>query len=151
MGRRGRRSFEVTDAVAYGLPSPRLRPPSGFGEAERRAFVDLVASAPASQFQPVDLPLLIRWAELVVMCETAAGEMTKSGMIDTDDKGSRPGAWFVVYMQSVKALALLALRLRVGPQCRSHMAPKTKASPMSYYDLQRLGGSDAEDETDKAH
>ena len=49
------------------------------------------------------------------MCEVAAAEMAKTGMVD----GETPSAWFTIYQQNLKLLALLALRLRIGPQCRS--------------------------------
>jgi hypothetical protein len=75
------------DVTLYGTGSARLRPPATLGEPERRAFLDLVTTTPAEQFQPSDMPLLIRWAELTVMCEQARGELAVQGMVVTDDKG----------------------------------------------------------------
>jgi len=87
MAATGRRPYDSTDVNLYGTGSARLRPPASLGEPEKRAFLDLVTTTPAGQFQPSDLPLLIRWAELTVMCEQARGELAVQGMVVTDDKG----------------------------------------------------------------
>lgn len=143
MAKTGRKPFETTDVVAFGLPNPRLRPPEGLGEPERRAFLDLICSCPAGQFQASDVGLLVRWCELSVMAEQAAGELTVGGMVTTDGKVS---PWFAIYERATKALALLALRLRLGPQSRTRMAPKRTAAPTSYYDRAALLELEADDE-----
>jgi|RhiMetdeSRZDD1v2_1073273.scaffolds.fasta_scaffold735587_3 hypothetical protein len=137
MARTGRQPYTVTDVTPYGSGSGRLRPPATLGEPERRAFVDLVTTAPAGQFQPSDLPLLCRWAELTVMCEQARGELAAQGMVTADGK---PSAWFSVYQQSVKALSGLALRLRLGPQSRAFKAPKKTVGRVSYFERMALEG-----------
>jgi phage terminase small subunit len=129
------------DVTLYGTGSARLRPPATLGEPERRAFLDLVTTTPAEQFQPSDMPLLIRWAELTVMCEQARGELAVQGMVVTDDKGKASvSPWFTIHQQAVKALSGLALRLRLGPQSRASKAPKKTAGPVSYFERMELEG-----------
>jgi hypothetical protein len=144
----GRKSFVTIDAGSYGLPDSRPRPPASLGEAERRVFCDLIASCPAGQFQASDTPLLCRWAELSVLCEVAMAEMTAHGVVD----GDKPSAWFGVYQQSVRSLALMAMRLRLGPQSRTRFSPKTRPQSMSFFDKQRLEGRhDGEEDQSNAH
>jgi hypothetical protein len=89
--------------------------------------------------------MLARWCELVVMCEVAAAELTAGGMVTSDGKVS---AWFSVYERSAKALAGLALRLRLGPQSRAYKAPKKAVAPVSFYD--RLTLAEGDDDGDEA-
>jgi len=129
------------------LPNPRLRPPASLPDPERQAFVKLMASCPAGQFQASDMPLLCLWATVTVQLEQAAGELARGGMV----VDAKPSPWFQIQQQAARTLALLALRLRLGPQSRTRMAPKKKPSSLSYYDLQRLGGDDAEDKAGEAN
>jgi hypothetical protein len=141
MAATGRQPYTVTDVTPYGSGSGRLRPPATLGEPERQAFLDLVTTTPAGQFQPSDLPLLCRWAELTVMCGQARGELAVSGMVVTDDKGKASvSPWFSIYAQAVKALSGLALRLRLGPQSRAFKAPKKTAGRVSYFERMELEG-----------
>jgi hypothetical protein len=135
MARTGRTPFETTDAVPYGVNKRRLSPPASLGDAERQAFLDLVTTCPAGQFQPSDLPLLCRWAELVVMAETAAKTMAREGMLKPDGK---PSGHFAIHRETVRALNGLALRLRLGPQSRAQKAPRRTVSPVSYYERTQL-------------
>jgi hypothetical protein len=140
----GRRSYDTTDMALYGTGNARLRPPATLGEPEKQRFLDLVTTTPAGQFQPSDLPLLCRWAELTVMCEQAQGELAAGGMIGPDGKVS---PWFSIYQQSAKALSGLALRLKIGPQARAPKAPKKIAAPVSYFERMELEGI-RDDESD---
>jgi hypothetical protein len=125
---------------------PAAPPPASLQGPERQAFLDVVLSCPAAQFRPADLPLLCRWAELTVMCEVAAAEMAAQGMVTADGKVS---SWFSIYERSTKALAGLALRLRLGPQSRAFKAPKKDAGPASFYDrMTLLEGDDDGDEAE---
>ena len=49
------------------------------------------------------------------MAEQAAGELTAGGMV-VDGK---PSPWFTIHQQATKALALLAMRLRLSLQARA--------------------------------
>jgi phage terminase small subunit len=134
----GRPPYDTLDIAPYGVGTARLRPPASLGEPEKRAFLDLVTTTPAGQFQASDLPLLCRWAELTVMCEQAQGELAAGGMVVTDDKGKASASpWFSIYTQATKALSGLALRLKVGPQARAPKAPK-KIAAISYYERMEL-------------
>jgi hypothetical protein len=46
--------------------------------------------------------------------------------------------WVSTHANATKILALLALRLRLGPQSRVMKATKRDAGPVSYYDKMRL-------------
>ena len=54
--------------------------------------------------------------------------------------------WLSVHQQAVKGQAMLALRLRLGPQSRASKAPKTLPSRMSVYEKMDLLDDDDEDE-----
>jgi hypothetical protein len=135
MSSTGRQPYETTDVVPFGTGNPRLRPPASLSGPERAAFVALVVACPSTQFEPADLPLLCRWAELTVMAEQAAGELAAGGMITADGKVS---PWFTIHQQATKMLSGLALRLRLGPQSRALKAPKRKVASVSYYERMAL-------------
>jgi hypothetical protein len=136
MAKTGRNAFVATDLVRYGEPG-RLAPPATLGEAERRAFVDLVCSVPATQFAACDLPLLCAWAETVALRERMATRMSVEG--ELDDKG-RPSGAFTIHKEATKTLNALALRLRVSPQARMQKAPKREVRSVSYYERLDLEG-----------
>jgi hypothetical protein len=146
MAKTGRPPYETSDVVRFGVDQRRLSPPASLGDAERRAFVDLVTNCPAGQFHPSDLPLLCRWAELVVMAETAAKAMANLGMLKPDGK---PSGHFAIHREATRALNALALRLRLGPQSRAQKAPRRTVSPASYYEKMQLleGASDGSEPT----
>src|SRR6516225_9670738 len=136
----GRKPFVTTDVTPFGLPNKRVRPPTTLGALEKRAFLDLVTQCPASQFRKSDLPLLCRWAELTIMAEQAWGELSAGSPVTND---GRVSPWFTIHARATKELALLALRLRLGPQSRASKAPKTEpAENLSYYERQMLEDDD---------
>ena len=63
------------------------------------------------------------------------------GMVGTDGK---PSAWVAIYQQALKNIALLALRLRIGPQARAPRAPKVSTQRLSYYEIEALAEQEAE-------
>lgn len=131
-----RRSSSEIGAPIFGPDPPRLSPPASLGELEKRAFVDLILSLPSSHFRPSDAPLVARWAELVVQCEVAHGEMQAGGMVTSDGK---PSAWFVVYQQATRSLLTVSARLRLSPSARSHATfTSHEEPPSSYYDRMAL-------------
>jgi hypothetical protein len=137
----GRKPFETTELTQFGVDSRRLRPPDCLGEPQKRAFIDLVGTCPIAQFRRSDLPLLARWAELVVLAETAAHHLTGDGAVA---EGKR-SPWFDVHQGASRELRALSLRLQLGPRARSPKAPKVQPAPVSYYDRMRLeGGLDAD-------
>jgi hypothetical protein len=136
MAKTGRNAFVATDMVRYGEPG-RLAPPASLGEAEKRAFVDLVMSCPSGQFLSCDLPLLCAWAETVALRERMATRMAVEG--ELDEKGKPSGA-FTIHKEATKTLNALALRLRVSPQSRAQKAPRREVRPVSYYERMELEG-----------
>jgi phage terminase small subunit len=114
-----------------GKPS-RLKPPAHLGAAERKAFVELVASCDARHFKPSDMPLLCRYVEADVLAEMAAKELRRGTVV-----GGKVNPWLVVQEKCVRALVALSMRLRLSPQSR--LDPKTIArrpgAAPSAYDL----------------
>jgi hypothetical protein len=72
------------------------------------------------------------------MAEEAAAALAERGMVTADGKIS---AWFTIHQQATKTVAMLALRLRLGPQSRAPRTPKRQAAVLSYYELSALEGS----------
>ena len=138
MARTGRKPYETTDVVPFGIKSRRLQPPDCLGELQKRAFVDLVCSVPATQFRRCDISLLCRWAELTIMCEEAAFQLQQGGMVVNTKEGSKPSPWFQIHRDATRELRSLSQRLQIGPRGRTWKAPKTKPGPVSYYDRMRL-------------
>jgi len=135
----GRKPYEATEVVPFGTGNRRLQPPNCLGDLQKRAFIDLIASCPISQFRRSDVPLLCRWAELTVIAEQAAFEMQTGGMVT--DKG-KVSPWFVIHRDTCKELRALSQRLQLGPRGRTPKAPKVKANAVSYYETMALEGFD---------
>jgi hypothetical protein len=128
-------NYQTTDVVPYGT-GRRLTPPDSLGDRARAAFIDLTTSVPSNHFRSSDLSLLCGWSEMVALAERCAFEMEQPhGVVGVDGKAT---AWVSAHASATKILALLALRLRLGPQQRVMKAPKREPSPVSYYDRMRL-------------
>ena len=138
----GRPPHETTDIAPFGVESGRLRPPGHLGEQQKRAFLDLVTTCPRSQFVAADIPLLCRWSELIVMAEKAVLEMQREGMVVDGQHGPKVSPWFAIHRDATRELRALSQRLQLGPRGRTPKAPKTKAGPVSYYDVMQLEGDD---------
>jgi hypothetical protein len=134
MAKSGRSSFTTYDTAPYGTGKRRLSAPSTLGDREKAHFLALVSRCPASQFEPSDLPLLCRWAELCAMAEEASEHLATQDLV-VDGKLN---PWFVAHQMATKSLSGLALRLKVSPQARSPKAPKTRPMTLSYYEQQAL-------------
>ena len=139
MARMGRKPFITTDVVEFGADSRRLQPPDCLGELQKRAFIDLITSVPRGQFRASDLPLLARYAELVVMAETAAFHLGADGMVTPEGQVS---PWFRVHRDVSRELRVLSQRLRLDPKARTKKAPKTQTGHVSYYEEMNLEGYD---------
>ena len=137
MAKTGRKPYETTEMTAFGGGNRRLQPPDCLGNLQKQAFIDLVASCPASQFRGCDVVLLSRWAELTVMAETAQFEMQQGGIVTPD---GRQSACVGIYERATRELRLLSQRLQIGPRGRTPKAPKTQAGRVSVYDRMRLAG-----------
>jgi phage terminase small subunit len=129
MGKTGRNAFVALDVTQYGEPG-RIPPPAGLGQAEKRAFTDLITSVPASQFVRSDLALLTSWAETVALRERMAARIAVEGEITEAGKVNPAVA---IHREAVKTLIALALRLRVSPQARRQEPPRQKVVT-SYYE-----------------
>jgi len=147
MAGKGRSPYATFDTLPYGIPSQRLKPPDYLGDLEKQVFRTLVAQCPADQFRKSDTGLLARWAELSVMAEQAACEMTMHGRVTPD---GRVSPWLRTYMQATKHLSGLALRLRISPQARANKAPKSLPRELSFYEEMQLAEAEGDDDGDEA-
>jgi hypothetical protein len=136
----GRSPYVTTDAVPYGMPNRRLRPPKTLSEPEKAVFLALVAASPEGQFTPADLDLLVSWAETTVLARRAARELEAAGGPVLPD--GRVSAWFNIHRNCVKTLNTLAIRLRISPQGRNptSRASKGTVAELTAYDIMALEG-----------
>jgi hypothetical protein len=98
-------------------PRPRahLQPSPGAPAEVKVVFAELVGAAPAGHFKATDAPLLEEYATAIVWARRAAEALERDGPLDA--KG-RPSGWLVIQEKSVRAIAALAMRLRLSPQHR---------------------------------
>jgi hypothetical protein len=102
-------------------------------------FLDLITAAPATQFVLTDLPLIVRYCELVVLAERAAEGLRNEPLVTEDGKLS---AWATLHASSVKSICMLALKLKLSPQARSPKgAEKGAGSPAECLRANELGSS----------
>jgi hypothetical protein len=129
-------NYQTVDVVPFGTGG-RLTPPESLSDRARERFIDLVASVPSNHFKTSDLSLLCRWAETSVLAERCAFEMEQPhGIVSADGK---PTPWPGLHGNASKVQALLALRLRLGPQSRAGKSPKKEAgAPLSYYEREAM-------------
>jgi phage terminase small subunit len=112
----------------------RLRPPASLPDPERTAFIDLVTACRADHFHPCDLPLLCRYAELIVLCDQAAAAIRAEGAV-SDGKAS---PWLAIQRDAIRGLLGLSMRLRVSPQARQGHRKAERPPPISAYEKMRL-------------
>ena len=111
----------------------RLQPPSDMDDASSAVFRRLTASNRPSHFTHADIELLRAFAEAAVLATQAYKELRAAGPVIA----GRPSPWLTVQEKSVRALGVLAPKLRLGPSARTD--PKTTARgmpdrPPSIYD-----------------
>jgi hypothetical protein len=93
------------------LPPRPLTPPAHLSEAAKAVFVRLVEDCGPDHFLPADITLLERYAAAVVLARAAEAALL------TGDAGK-----LAVWEKATRAIAGLALRLRLGPQSRREKA-----------------------------
>jgi 5-methylcytosine-specific restriction protein A len=119
MKQRGRKSAASLAVSCLEDPETRLEPPRSLSVAERKVFVDLVASVVPEHFVPCDLPLVCAYVRAIALEELAAVQLRKT---PTDSR------WLAVWEKSTRALVALSLRLRLSPQARVR---NTKVEPLA--------------------
>jgi phage terminase small subunit len=131
-----RSTYQTLDTEEYsGEAAPRrLKPSARMQGRARNIFNETVNDCAIGHFRKSDRPLLERYAEAAVLAEQAADKMAARGAVIND----KPSPWFSIYVSATKTMNNLALRLRISPQSRSPRAPKTLATPQSYYDTMEL-------------
>jgi phage terminase small subunit len=128
-----RRSSAALTVAAIAPGPPRLEPPADLQGAARAEFVHLVASVPASHFQPEDLSLLHLYCVAVVQAKFAAAKVEAALQASTS-----PESWFKMQATAMRDVTMLSARLRIGPRSRSTNQRTPKPTlPVSYYEKMR--------------
>lgn len=110
---RGRKSASALATVPFdGRPS-LLRPPASLSEAERTVFIHTVTAVKPEHFRPGDEPLLMRYCEVVALCDHAAKKLA------ADIAKGRPSQWLTVQERLLKMLVVLCRQLRLSPLART--------------------------------
>jgi hypothetical protein len=129
-----RRSKDALTVVHIGPGARRLEPPPELPGRVAEIFRQTVASTPHDHFQPEDVHLLSAYSQTVALAETAAAELSAHPLID-----GKVSAWLAIQRDQVRLLAVLSMRLKLGPKSRrpdGRRATKPTVPP-SYYDLHR--------------
>jgi hypothetical protein len=113
MKQRGRTSAAALATVAIDGRPPLLRPPVSLSEAERAVFIATVTAVKPGRLQPYDLPLLMRYCEIVALSDHAAERLRVNVM-----KG-RPSQWLATQERLTKLLIALGRQLRLSPLART--------------------------------
>jgi phage terminase small subunit len=103
-----------------------------------KTFINIVAACKPTHFQPQDEALLVEYARAVALADEAAGELRINGAVVIGSRGPQVSPWIVVQEKALKAMATLALRLRISPQARSQIVAGRPQRPLSYYEQQAL-------------
>ena len=122
---------------------PRLAPSEGAPEDVVVIFRQILASAPAEQFKVGDAPLVEAYAQAISLARQAALEIATNGAVI----GGRPSPWIHCQEKAHRAIAALAMRLRLSPQHRADSRSagrKADQAPRSIYEIMRE--QDAADE-----
>lgn len=144
MPRRSAASFSVPSLT--GAP-PRLSPPPELAGKARDVFLDTVASLKPGHFQPSDRPLLVEFCRAAALAGEADKALAAEGAVVETERGSKVNPWIVVQEKAQRAMAALALRLRLSPQGRSPTIPTRPAPQVSYFERMELEGV-RDDESD---
>ena len=140
MAKTGRNSFVATDLTRYG------EPPAGLGEAERKAFLDLVTSCPATQFAPLRPALASRLGgdgrapRAHGDADERRGRAGRKGQAERRLPGPQEGD------QDAQRLGFEVASVTAS---RAQKAPRREVRPVSYYERMALEGM-LDDGDDKA-
>jgi P27 family predicted phage terminase small subunit len=119
----------------------RLRPPADLPAAETEIFISVVGGVDQQNFRPSDLPLLVEYCTAAVQAREAAAQLRREG----STIGRHINPLIAVQEKSVRAMAMLATKLRLSPQSRARVKLKPVAAPLSYYDAARLTQAEDDD------
>jgi hypothetical protein len=130
-----RKSSAALVALPYQRRSrPRLAPSEDAPVAIREVFQEIVRSAPAEHFQTGDAPLIQAYAEAICLGRKAAAALDEEGPV----LGGRANPWITVQEKAHRAIAAMAMRLRLSPQHRQEAkiaARRANDQRPSYYEM----------------
>ena len=114
----------------------RLRPPADLtaDSPERKLFVDIVASLPASHFRDSDEPLLSAYVRAVCRERTAAGELAVGGYVTSDGKTNPMKS---VLKAATRDMTVISRLLRLNPVGRLQSA-QSEPDQISYFERAEL-------------
>jgi hypothetical protein len=115
----------------------RIKPPNDLAGDARKQFVDLVCSCRPDHFDPVDAPLLARYARALVEEEVAADELALAYILD-----SKPSPWLAIWQAKIRAVTTLSRMLKLNPAGRHSGSPAEPALPLSYFERQAIERQD---------
>jgi hypothetical protein len=124
-----------SSALAFSTSTAdRIKPPGDLAGEARKLFVDLVCSCRPDHFDPVDAPVLARYARALVEEKVAADELALAYILD-----SRPSPWLAIWQAKIRAVTTLSRMLKLNPAGR-HSAPSSAEPPLplSYFERQAL-------------
>jgi hypothetical protein len=98
-------------------------------EPVRLRFIELVNAVHSEHFTDADVPLLVEYATTCLLARQAAQAIQREGAVI---KG-RASPWLVVSEKSLKAMSVLAMRLRLCPQGRMSAAQARQPSRHMVY------------------
>jgi phage terminase small subunit len=118
-----------------------LAPSPGAPEDVRAIFTEILASAPVAHFKVGDAPLVEAYAQAIALARQSAQEISANGAVI----GGRPSPWIHCQEKAHRAIAALAMRLRLSPQHRADSRSagrKADDAPRSIYEAMREAGDD---------
>jgi hypothetical protein len=110
---RGKKSLAALATIPVDGVQLPLHPPASLNEAQRAVFVHVVTAVKPGHLQGCDLPLLVRYCEIVVMCDHAAKKLA------ADIVKNRPSHWLMTHERLTKTQVMLGRQLRLSPLARS--------------------------------
>jgi phage terminase small subunit len=93
----------------------RLPPPDDLDDAAAAVWRRIVASCAPKHFTAADVELMRCYCESAVLSQESYAQMRDHGPV----VDGRPSPWLALQDKAVRALAMLAPKLRLGPSART--------------------------------
>jgi phage terminase small subunit len=132
------RTAAADAAVSIHAGGPqRLRPPDDLaaGSPERKLFVEIVVSLPASHFHPCHAPLLAAYCRAICLEQTASSELQACGYVID---GGKPSGWLNVYGLAQRSITTLSSKLKLNPLSRQASTATPERDEGSHYEKMNL-------------
>jgi phage terminase small subunit len=137
-----RRSAASLSIVSPSGAPPRLQVPAELSGKAAQTFISIVAASRAGHFLPQDEGLLVEYCRAVALADEAANELRINGAVIIGVRGPQISPWTLVQEKAQRAMAALAVRLKLGPQMRGLAVSARAERPLSYHERQALEQGD---------